>query len=198
MCSLSCCWGFDHLGRDVINHQAPHIIRLVKKADKESVPTAIRLPRQTYEWLRKRDEGITDAIKRGLEFVAIEEGADQPTRDLALLIFELAREVEVDPGGAWHTNGASYRAFERMLLRVLLKWKPADYDGDMFSLVTLPPFQEREHASHPVDDADALGIFLADTVLNVPDRERRDQIRMAREQNLKDMIKLHQTMGKKK
>ena len=167
----------------------------MKKPKKESVATAIRLPRQTYEWLRKRPDGTADSIKRGLELLAIEEGADGPTRDFALLIFDLAREVELETGAAWHADPAAHRMFRRTLLRAISKWRPPDYVDNILEPVMLPPFQEREHATQPLNDADELGIALADMVLNVPDRAARTKVRESREKTLKDLVKLHQTRG---
>jgi len=167
----------------------------VKKPEKESVQTAIRLPRQTYEWLRARPAGITDTIKRGLELVAIEEGADDATRSLALQVFDLAREVSLDAGAAWHSDAGTYRAFQRGLRRVVAKRRPAGTPDSLIESVQLPPFQEREHASHPLNDADELGMSLADDVLEIPEREHRGRVRAAREATLKEMTKLQQTRG---
>lgn len=157
--------------------------------------TAIRLPRQTYEWLRARPAGITDTIKRGLELVAIEEGVDYATRSLALQIFDLAREVSLEAGSPWHANAGAYRAFSRGLRRVVSKQRPPGTPDSLIESVQLPPFQEREHASHPLNDADELGMSLADDVLEIPEREHRDRVRAAREATLKEMAKLHQTRG---
>jgi hypothetical protein len=168
----------------------------VKKPEKESVQTAIRLPRETYEWLRERPEGITDTIKRGLDFVPVEEKADQPTREFALLIFELTREIELETGAAWHADGPSHRTFRRALLRAISKWRPADYvENPFLEPVAHAPFQERAHATQPINDADELGVSLADMVLQEPNRERRQRWRSAMENTLKEIVRLQQTRG---
>jgi hypothetical protein len=167
----------------------------VKKPEKESVQTAIRLPRETYEWLKARPEGITDSIKRGLEFLAIEEEADEPTRNLALLIFELAREVQLETGAPWHTDAGAYRTLQRAIRRALAKWRPAGVPDDTWEEVKLTPFQERSHASYPTNDTDELGVWIAHHVLGTPDRDDRARTRTDREQALKEIAKLHQTRG---
>jgi hypothetical protein len=167
----------------------------VRKPEKESVQTAIRLPRETYEWLKARPDGITDNIKRGLELVAMEEGVDDATRSLALQIFDLAREVSLDAGAQWHADAGAHRAFSRGLRRVVWKQKPPGVPDSLIEGVQLAPFQEREHASHPVNDADELGMCLADDVLEIPDRAHRDRVRAAREETLKEIVKLHQNRG---
>lgn len=167
----------------------------MKKPEKESVATAIRLPRQTYEWLRKRRGGITDSIKRGLDLLAIEEKADGPTRDFALLIFYLAREVELETGAAWHADPAAHRVFRRALLRTLSKWRPVDYVDNIFEPVVLPPFQERGHVTQTLNDADALGIALADMVLRTPDREARARLRTLMEESVKEIVRVQNSRG---
>jgi hypothetical protein len=167
----------------------------VKKPKKESVATAIRLPRETYERLRKKPGGVPDSIKRGLEFVAIEEDADEATRSLAVIVFELAREIELEAGVPWHANGISHRAFRRMLLRAISKWRPADYNDNILEPVRLEPLDRRPLASHPVGDADALGIQLADDVLRTPDRATRDRVRALRKETLQAILKLQQSRG---
>jgi hypothetical protein len=163
----------------------------VKKPEKESVQTAIRLPRETYEWLKERRGGITDGIKRGLEFVAVEERADEPTREFAMLIFDLAREVELELGAQWHSDGIAHRTFRRTLLRAISKWRPADYRENLLDEVKLAPLRDRPLASIPVNDADSLGIALADNVLNVPDRAARDRLRAANIETLQEIQRIH-------
>jgi hypothetical protein len=164
----------------------------VKKPKKESVATAIRLPRETYEWLRQRPAGTADSIKRGLELLAIEEGVDDATRSLARQIFDLAREVSLDVGASWHADAGAYRTFQRGLRRVVAKKRPPGGSDNFLENVQLPPFQQREHASHPLNDADELGMSLADDVLEIPDRAHRARVRAASEETLKEIVKLQQ------
>lgn len=167
----------------------------MKKPDKESVATAIRLPRQTHQWLSERSEGITDTIKRGLDLVGLEEQADEPTREFAKLIYELAREVEIETGTPWHTNAAAYRTFRSAMLLANAKWRPPGVPDSTLEKVELKPFQERPHASHPTNDTGDLGGWLAHDVVEVPDRAGRARVRAAREQTLKEIVKLQQTRG---
>jgi hypothetical protein len=164
----------------------------VKKPEKESVQTAIRLPRRTHEWLQKRPAGITDSIKRGLELLAIEEDADEPTREFALLMFYLAREVELETGAKWHADPAAHRVFHRMVRYAMTKWRPANYNDNPFDKVEVTPFQERAHATYPINDADELGIALADRILRAPDRDQAARIRAVAEQSLKEIIQFQQ------
>jgi hypothetical protein len=167
----------------------------VKKLEKESVQTAIRLPRETYEWLKARPEGITDTIKRGLELAAIEQEADEATRDFALLIFDLAREVKLETGVAWHADAGAYRTLQRAIRTALAKWRPAGVPDSTWEKVELPPFQERSHASHNTNDTDDLGVWVAHSVIEMPDREHRDRARAVRRQALKEIAKLHRPGG---
>ena len=81
------------------------------------------------------------------------------------------------------------------MLRILSKWRPSDYVDNPFEQVELPPFQSRKHASHPVNDADELGVCLADNVLNFPDRDARAKVRASQEKTLKEIVKLQQERG---
>src|ERR1019366_10427851 len=100
-------------------------------------------------------------------------------------------EVSLEGGSPWHANAGAYRAFSRGLRRVVSKQRPPGTPDSLIESVQLPPFQEREHASHPLNDADELGMSLADDVLEIPEREHRDRVRAAREATLKEMAKLH-------
>ncbi|WP_213737064.1 hypothetical protein [Bradyrhizobium sp. dw_411] len=163
----------------------------MKKPEKESVQTAIRLPRETYDRLRKRDESITDAIKRGLDLVALEDEADEPTREFSHLIFELAREVELELGTQWHSDGIAHRTFRRMLLRAISKWRPADYNDNLFDDVKVAPFRDRPLASVPFNNADDVGTALADNVLQNRDRAARDRVRAINRETLQEIERIH-------
>jgi hypothetical protein len=117
---------------------------------------------------------------------------DKPSRDFAAAMAAVAREVETEVGKSWHKDAGAHRTFRRALLRALSKWRPADYVDNVLENVELPAFQDRKHASHPLNDADELGIFLADDVLHVPERAARDRQRGTREKTLKEIVKLQQ------
>ena len=127
--------------------------------------------------------------------MAIEEEADDATRDFAQLMFDLAREVEIDTGAKWHADPAAHRVFRRMVLYAMSKWRPANYNDNIFDKVEVAPFQERSHATYPINDADELGIALAHHVLDAPDRAARDRIRKAKEEMLREILQLQQQRG---
>jgi hypothetical protein len=97
----------------------------VKKSDKESVQTAIRLPRETYEWLRARPEGITDTIKRGIVAVMFEEMFDAETLSLASNIMILAKQIQKQTGAKWHRGPKAHAAFAEAVRAWLDLEKPA-------------------------------------------------------------------------
>jgi hypothetical protein len=163
----------------------------VKKSKKESVATAVRLPRDDYERLKNMPGGVPVGIKRGLELVAVQDSADEPTRDLSRLVIELARELELELGESWHSNGTAHRTFRRALLRSISKWRPADYNDNLLDEVNLAPLRDRPLASIPVHDADALGVALADNVLTMPDRGARDRLRAANIETLQEIERIH-------
>jgi predicted DNA-binding protein len=135
---------------------------------------------------------VSDEIRARLEQSLEDDAFDVPTRDLAAAMAAVAREVEIEVGKSWHKDAGAHRTFRRALLRTLSKWRPADYVDNLFENVELPAFQDRKHASHPVNDADQLGIFLADDVAHLPERAKRDRVRGARESTLKEILKLQQ------
>jgi hypothetical protein len=135
---------------------------------------------------------VSEEIRARLEQSLEDEVFDKPSRDFAAAVLDAAREIEMDIGKAWHKHAGAHRTFRRALLRVLSKWRPPDYVDNILEKVELPAFQDRKHASHPVNDADELGIFLADNVLEVPERAARDRVRSAREKTLKEIVKLQQ------
>jgi hypothetical protein len=138
---------------------------------------------------------VSDEIRERLEQSLDDDAFDDQTRELTAAILEVAREVETETGAAWPCDGAAHRTFRRAMLRILSKWRPADYEENPLATVDLPPFQDRAHASHPLNDADELGIALADNVLKMPDRSHRNRAREAREQTLRDIVKLQRDRG---
>ena len=60
-----------------------------------------------------------------------------------------------------------------------------------FDDVVLAPIQERPLASTPADDADSLGITLADRVLLHPIRSDRDRLRAASIETLREILRIH-------
>ena len=138
---------------------------------------------------------VSDEIRARLEQSFDDELFDEQSRELTAAIMEAAREVATETDKSWHRDAAAHRTFRRAMLRILSKWRPADYVDNILEQVDLPPFQDRKHASLPVNDADELGIFLADNVLNMPDRAQRDRTRSANETTLKEIVKLQQTRG---
>jgi predicted DNA-binding protein len=135
---------------------------------------------------------VSEEIRVRLEGSLDKDLFDNQSRELATAILEAAREVEIETGAPWHRSGAAHRTFRRAMVRILSKWRPADYVDNILERIHLLPFQERQHASHPLNDADELGIALADDVLEMPDRSDRDRVREAREQTLRDIVKLQQ------
>jgi hypothetical protein len=167
----------------------------VKKSEKESVVTAIRLPSKDSEWLRGRSEGITDSIKRGLELLAIEDEADEPTRELAMLVFDLARTAELETGGKWHADAGAHRMLLRSLMTALSKWRPVDCSNNLFDTVELKPLEDRPNASQPILDADELGVIAGQNTIEIPDREAREQVRAAMQRSLQELVKFQRTRG---
>jgi hypothetical protein len=166
--------------------------KFVKKPRDESIQTAVRIPREMHERLKKSELGVSEEIRRRVEQSFEADAYDRQTREFATVVQDAAREVEIELGRAWHQDGGAHRTYRRAILRVLSKWRPPDYVDNILEKVELPRFQEREHASQPVNDADELGIFLADGVLKTPDRTARANFRAAQEKTLKEIVKLQQ------
>jgi hypothetical protein len=150
-----------------------------------------RLDKASKESGRPISDEIRDRLERSLDADLF----DEQSRDLAGAILEAAPEVATETGRPWHRDGAAHRTFRRAMLRILSKWRPSDYVDNLLEQVELPPFQSRKHASHPVNDADELGICLADDVLNLPDRDARARVRQAREKTLKEIVRVQKQRG---
>jgi hypothetical protein len=159
-----------------------------------TVATAIRLPEELHDWLRSRPSGLTESIKLGLELLKETEGVDEPTRELAFLLFDIAHEVKIEIGATWYSDKAAYRAFWQAVSFAMSKWRPADYDSHLEKIL-VAPFQSRLHATQPINDADDLGRSLAEMVLGTPDRAQRGMLRKAMESSLKELVKLHEQRG---
>jgi hypothetical protein len=165
------------------------------KKRSDAVSSSIRLPRDLHEWLNNQPGGITDTIKRGFEMLRFAEGADEPTRQLAAVLFGMAHEVELEVGQAWHADPGAYRTLQRAIRMALAKWRPEGVPDSMIEKVELAPFEERPRATHSTNDTDNLGIAIAHDVLELPDPIVRARVRAAREKTLQDILKLHQTAG---
>jgi predicted DNA-binding protein len=138
---------------------------------------------------------VSDEIRARLEQSLDDDLFDEQSRELAAAILEAAREVKIETGAAWHSSGSAHRTFRRAMVRILSKWRPADYEDNLLANVLLPPFQDRSHASEPINDADELGIVLADNILTFSDREARGRLRAARELSLKEIVKHQKREG---
>jgi hypothetical protein len=137
----------------------------VKKPEKESVQTAIRLPRETYEWLKARPEGITDTIKRAIYGLMFEQMFDAETLSLASDIMILAKEIQKQTGSKWHQVPKAHEALAEALAVWLERNKPQPLSGaaaDLFG----------------PDDPQTLGRAIARTVHNkqAEEHERTLQI----------------------
>jgi hypothetical protein len=77
----------------------------------------------------------------------------------------------------------------------LSKWRPAGVPDFTFEKVELKPFQERQHATQPLNDADEVGVALAEMVHGTPEPEHRARLRSAMEESLKQLVKFQETRG---
>jgi hypothetical protein len=168
------------------------------KKRSETVATAIRLPADLHEWLCKQPGGLTDTIKRGFEMLRFAEGADEPTLELALAVFGFAQEIEFETGASWHQSGVAHRAFRRALITAIAKWRPADYNDNLFEDVQLAPLEQRPNASHPEKTADEMGITVAHVVLGTPDPGSRERLRNAMRESLHEILRLHEKKGQER
>jgi hypothetical protein len=160
-----------------------------------TVAAAVRLPRSSHEWLRKRPEGITDGIKRGLELLAVADGLDERTRRLAEAIGKLARDIELETGAAWHEDRGAFRTLRTAILSAMSSIAPKGIPTDALEHVKLRPFEEREHASHSSDDPQEVGMWLALDVLQTPNDQGRAVMRAGREETLKAVAKARRDRG---
>jgi predicted DNA-binding protein len=135
---------------------------------------------------------VSEEIRARLEQSLEGEVFDKPTLDFAAAVLDVAREVEIETEAPWHADAGAYRTLQRAIRMVLAKWRPAGVPDDTWEEVKLAPYQERPHASHPTNDTNALGVWIAHDVLETPDRNDRARIRAAREQALKEIVKLEQ------
>ncbi|MCK1652256.1 hypothetical protein IVA88_12515 [Bradyrhizobium sp. 149] len=140
---------------------------------------------------RPMSEEIRERLERSLDADVF----DEQTRELASLIPKLAAEAETELGAKWHDDGGAHRVFRRMFVRALSKWRPSGYNDNLMTEVPVTPFNVRAHASQPINDADQLGIALADMVLTTPDDASRGKVREAQEQTLKEIVKLQKSRG---
>jgi hypothetical protein len=100
----------------------------------ESVPTAIRLPREMHDRLRQSELGVSEEIRRRVERTFAEDALDPVTRELLAGITDLAAGVRTDLGAPWHAYGEVLNVFAAAVAQHLSDYKPLSPGefGDLF------------------------------------------------------------------
>jgi hypothetical protein len=136
-----------------------------------TVPTAVRLPSASIDFLRLFTGGITDGIKEAIDHLQFDEQFDKETHEFASNIKILAKEIQRQTGVDWHRAPAAHEAFSEAVRTWLEIHKPE---------VGSQADQPEPGISGP-DDPKTLGRTIARTLNNNPP----DQLTRMRNENLK-------------
>jgi hypothetical protein len=96
----------------------------MKQERVETVPTAIRLPREMHDRLRESDLGVSEAIRRRVELTFQQDAIDPITRGLATGVVNLAAAVKAFVGAEWHSHQEVHAVFAAALACRLAAYKP--------------------------------------------------------------------------
>jgi hypothetical protein len=143
---------------------------VVEEKQPETVQTAIRLPREMHERLKKGDAGVSEEIRRRLARTFAEDQIDPRTRLLMLLIGRLAELLKLDTNCDWFDHAAANRAFRQAVMSLLASFGRPSGEA-LFAPGELPARRLVES-----DDPTTIGVALAAMVFHdrpLTDDERR-------------------------
>jgi len=75
-----------------------------RERGRETVQTAVRLPREMHEKLKQSPVGVSEEIRQRLERSLNDDAIDPETRELAAAVINLAEKIRPLAGSAWHQH----------------------------------------------------------------------------------------------
>jgi hypothetical protein len=88
-----------------------------------TVPTAIRLPREMYERLKRLPGGLAEQIRSRVELTFRNDEIDEPTRKLMAAVENLAVLVRLQTCHEWHSHPAANRVLRHAIVARLARLK---------------------------------------------------------------------------
>jgi hypothetical protein len=154
--------------------------RAAKKKRPDAVQTAVRLPAEMLERLRRSPHGITEGIKRGVTLMFEEESLDATSRELLSSVADFVQSVELEAGAKWHEHAGAHEILRLAILKRLSRLKPpgATAFGARRSII-------------PSDDPDVIAGMIEYTNFRMLDPATQEQVRAMTERNMEEMRKLH-------
>src|SRR5260370_32099474 len=90
----------------------------------ESIQTAVRLPKNVFERLKKSDLGVSGEIRARIERTFTEDEIDAPTLELRDFLVDIAAQLRDDYGTDWHKAPRAYQAFVAAIIEQLRPYEP--------------------------------------------------------------------------
>jgi len=95
-----------------------------KQKRSRGVHTAVVLPPDMLEQLRRSERGVSEEIRRRLALTFEQDAADPITRELHAGLANIATQLKQDFGTEWHTMQRPYEAFVAAVVQRLANYKP--------------------------------------------------------------------------
>jgi hypothetical protein len=92
----------------------------------DTVQTALRLPREMLDQLRKSRRPVSEEIRERLARSLFEDGRDPNTRQFAAEIVQIAEKVRRHFALEWHADMNAYEAFVAAVVDQMASHKPTD------------------------------------------------------------------------
>lgn len=98
---------------------------MAKPKRERGVHTAVVLPAEMLELLRKSERGVSEEIRRRLALTFKDDEADPETRKLCAAIENFAVLVRLQTRHDWHRHAAANRVLRYMITARLARLKPS-------------------------------------------------------------------------
>lgn len=93
------------------------------------VHTAVVLPPDLLEHLRRSDRGVSEEVRRRVALTFEQDALDAVTRELCTGLVDIAARLQVDYGKEWHASPDAYRAFVAAVVQRLTQYLPTPRTG---------------------------------------------------------------------
>src|SRR5262245_17439496 len=124
--------------------------------DQSTIQTAVRLPRDVHERLKKSPAGVSEEIRQRLERTFAQDALDPVTRELLAAVLRLTGLISLDLGAAWHATPGANEALAAAVADLIAAYKPRGRAYSRGGAVT-----NALGLTKPEDQPDVIGRTLA-------------------------------------
>jgi hypothetical protein len=103
--------------------------RIMKQKRTRGVHTAVVLPADVLDHLRKSERGVSEEIRTRVALTLKQDAIDPVTRELCQVVADTAATIIQNFGVSWHSNPKAHAVFVTALAEHLAGYKPGPSGG---------------------------------------------------------------------